>query len=96
MILVSLAVIVTLMRSLQQEGSQAQDGPACCQRYGMILVLGGALGNLIDRIRLGYVVDFVDLRVWPVFNLADSAITIGIALLVWGMLRAARRQGAQH
>ena len=96
LILISLAVIVTLMRSLRQEAPQAQDLPARCQRYGMILILGGALGNLIDRIRLGYVVDFVDLRVWPVFNLADSAITIGIALLVWGMLQSARHQGAPH
>ena len=41
------------------------------------LILGGAIGNLIDRIFLGYVVDFIDFRVWPVFNVADSAITIG-------------------
>jgi hypothetical protein len=39
--------------------------------------LGGAIGNLIDRIFLGYVIDFIDFRVWPVFNVADSAITIG-------------------
>ncbi len=41
------------------------------------LILGGAIGNLIDRIYYGYVIDFIDLRVWPVFNIADSAITIG-------------------
>lgn len=41
------------------------------------LILGGAIGNLIDRIAYGYVIDFIDLRVWPVFNIADSAITIG-------------------
>jgi signal peptidase II len=46
------------------------------------LVLGGAAGNLTDRVRLGYVVDFIDLRWWPVFNLADSAIVIGVALLL--------------
>ena len=51
--------------------------------WGCSLVLGGAVGNLIDRVRFGYVVDFVDLRVWPVFNIADSAITIGAALLLW-------------
>lgn len=45
------------------------------------LILGGAIGNLIDRITIGYVVDFIDLRVWPVFNLADSAITIGACLI---------------
>lgn len=47
----------------------------------LALQLGGALGNLIDRLRLGYVVDFINLQVWPVFNLADIAITSGIALL---------------
>ena len=41
------------------------------------LILGGAIGNLIDRMTLGYVVDFLDFRVWPVFNAADSAITVG-------------------
>ena len=51
-------------------------------RFALGLILGGALGNLIDRIRLGYVVDFIDLRWWPVFNLADSAIVVGVCLLV--------------
>jgi len=52
------------------------------------LILAGAAGNLIDRLRLGYVVDFLDLRVWPVFNVADSAITIGAVLLGWKILFA--------
>ena len=51
------------------------------------LILGGATGNLIDRLRVGYVIDFIDLRVWPVFNVGDSAITIGIALLIWQTFR---------
>ncbi len=45
------------------------------------LILGGAIGNLIDRVTLGYVIDFIDFRIWPVFNLADSAITIGAAVI---------------
>jgi signal peptidase II len=44
-------------------------------------VLGGAISNLIDRMRLGYVVDFIDFQVWPVFNIADAAISIGMILL---------------
>jgi len=52
-------------------------------KIGLGMVLGGALGNLIDRLRLGYVVDFIDFRVWPVFNLADSSITIGIIMLAF-------------
>jgi signal peptidase II len=51
------------------------------------LIVGGALGNLLDRIRLGAVVDFVDLQVWPVFNAADTAITVGMLLLAVEMFR---------
>jgi len=51
------------------------------------LILAGALGNLIDRLTLGYVVDFLDFRIWPVFNVADSAITIGAVLLALSILK---------
>ena len=47
------------------------------------LILGGAIGNIIDRIRFGCVVDFFDFRIWPVFNIADSSITIGVIMLAW-------------
>jgi signal peptidase II len=56
-------------------------------RLGLALQLGGAIGNLIDRLRTGYVVDLFDFRIWPVFNLADTAIVIGVALLCWEILR---------
>jgi len=46
------------------------------------MILGGSIGNLIDRIRFGAVTDFIDVGAWPVFNLADSAIDIGVVLLV--------------
>ncbi len=49
---------------------------------GLGLILGGASGNLVDRILLGRVVDFLDFRIWPVFNLADSAITVGAGILI--------------
>jgi len=52
----------------------------------LALALGGAIGNLIDRVRFGYVVDFFDVKVWPVFNVADSAITVGILILAWTFL----------
>ena len=61
--------------------------------WGLPLVLGGSVGNLIDRVRFGYVVDFLDLHVWPVFNVADSAITVGVALLLWGAVTPSRRGG---
>ncbi len=50
------------------------------------LVLGGTVGNLIDRLRLGYVTDFLDIGVWPAFNIADSAITVGVVLFVYSFL----------
>ena len=59
--------------------------------FALALVLGGALGNLWDRATLGHVVDFVLVHVgehsWPAFNVADSAITVGVALLVWEGVR---------
>ncbi|MBF0493590.1 MAG: signal peptidase II [Candidatus Omnitrophica bacterium] len=51
-------------------------------RIALVTILSGTLGNLVDRIRHGYVVDFLDFRVWPVFNIADSAICIGVFLLM--------------
>jgi signal peptidase II len=62
-------------------------------RYGkfyslsLSLILAGALGNLIDRSCFGYVIDFLDFRIWPVFNIADSAITIGAILLGLSILK---------
>lgn len=47
------------------------------------LIIGGALGNVIDRIFLGYVVDYLDFRIWPVFNLADSMIVIGSGIFIF-------------
>ncbi|MDP8293154.1 MAG: signal peptidase II [Candidatus Orphnella occulta] len=52
----------------------------------LFLILSGALGNLTDRLIYGYVLDFIDLRVWPVFNIADSAITIGAILMLVYMI----------
>ncbi|WP_300334128.1 signal peptidase II [Accumulibacter sp.] len=61
---------------------------------GLTLILGGALGNAIDRLRFGAVVDFIQWHVagfyWPAFNVADSAITLGALLLVWDQLAGPR------
>lgn len=51
-------------------------------QFAVGLLLGGTIGNLIDRIAYGYVIDFIDLRLWPVFNIADSSVTIGVIALV--------------
>jgi signal peptidase II len=61
------------------------------------LVFGGAIGNLTDRIRIGYVTDFIYVRLWdnvfwPAFNIADSSISIGICLLVWFILISFKKE----
>ena len=60
-------------------------------RWGVSLALAGALGNLIDRIRIGHVIDFIDITIWPVFNVADMAIVGGVVLLFWEVLLDGRR-----
>ncbi len=76
------AWIVTLLRKHSDEFRLS---------LALALVLGGALGNVIDRIRFGAVVDFIQWHAagyyWPAFNVADSAITLGAVLLVWDQLR---------
>jgi signal peptidase II len=56
----------------------------------LTLIFAGAVGNLIDRIRFGAVVDFLDVYIggahWPAFNVADSAISVGAVLMIWGMI----------
>jgi signal peptidase II len=65
---------------------------------GFALILGGAVGNLLDRVRFGYVVDFLDFSIaghhWPAFNVADSAICIGVGLLFLDMLRSEEERPA--
>lgn len=74
-----IALIVVMVLFYQLKPHEKLSG------IGLAMILGGAFGNIVDRIRLGYVVDFLDVYVkhyhWPVFNIADSAITIGAVLL---------------
>jgi signal peptidase II len=61
------------------------------------LVIGGSMSNLLDRVRLGYVTDFLDLRYWPAFNLADSFIVIGVGILLAALLASEREpRRARH
>ncbi|MCM8784340.1 MAG: signal peptidase II [Candidatus Omnitrophica bacterium] len=53
------------------------------KKLAISLISAGTLSNLLDRIRFGYVVDYLDFRIWPVFNLADASITLGIVLFIW-------------
>jgi signal peptidase II len=56
------------------------------------LILGGTIGNLIDRIFLGFVTDFIDFRIWPAFNIADSCMTIGVILMLIFLLRQSEQK----
>ena len=64
--------------------------------FALSLILSGAVGNLIDRVRFGEVVDFIDVYIgshhWPAFNVADSAISVGAVILLLEMLRGIKRQ----
>jgi signal peptidase II len=79
--LLAMAAVVAYIRLLPGKGVSP---------FGLGLILGGAAGNLIDRWRLGYVVDFIDLHWrayhWPTFNVADIGISVGVALLLADML----------
>ncbi len=61
-------------------------------RLGLALQLAGALGNMTDRVRLGYVIDFLDFRIWPVFNVADMAIVVGVFFLAFDLLLTQKGQ----
>jgi signal peptidase II len=79
---VSLAILASLLLYFFRQAR-----PPLLQTVGTGAIAGGALGNLVDRARLGHVIDFVSVGPWPNFNVADSAITMGVLVLVWGMTR---------
>jgi signal peptidase II len=80
-VLVGIVVIAVIVASYRQIKE-----PNGLLNLALGLQMGGAIGNLVDRVRYGYVVDFFDLSVWPVFNVADSAICVGVTLLAWTLL----------
>ncbi len=61
-------------------------------RWGAALLMGGAVGNLIDRLRLGSVIDFFDFMIWPVFNIADIGICAGVACLMYALLQDGEKE----
>jgi len=84
---IALLVILWYLRQLRADQHLAA--------FALALIFAGALGNLIDRIRLGEVIDFLDVfwnhHHWPAFNVADSAICVGVGLLIWEMFLEERR-----
>lgn len=79
--LATIAILVFLVRARAEKGQL---------RVSLSLILGGAIGNLIDRLLYGKVVDFIDIRIaevnWPVFNIADVAVMLGMAMLITMMV----------
>ncbi len=73
-IIVNLLIIFLLRKKISKENKLVY--------FSLIFILGGSLGNMIDRLRVGSVIDFLDFRIWPIFNIADSAINIGLLLLI--------------
>ena len=83
---IGVAVLILLYRS--------QRFPTGLLRLSLGLQLGGAFGNLIDRVRLGHVTDWVDIGAWPVFNIADASIVTGLVILAWLFIMSERTAAA--
>jgi len=76
---ITISLIILFFVANRSHGKAVQ-GASIADRWALSLILGGAIGNWIDRLRFAAVIDFIDFRVWPVFNIADAAITIGVGL----------------
>ena len=89
-LLIGLAVAVLFVFWLSFRDAAARS-QLVCVAFGMIV--GGAIGNILDRVHFGYVVDFIDFyKIWPnIFNVADSCITVGVILLMLSSLATSRR-----
>ena len=79
-----LAITVCVIALLYFSGSNHSSSLGQKVAYG--LILGGAIGNWFDRVTVGHVIDFLDFRIWPVFNIADSCISVGVALYLFATL----------
>ena len=84
-IIASIIAIVLLAGRLRADRLRARTITLSSLSLG--LILAGAVGNLIDRVFLGYVIDFLDVGFWPVFNIADSSISIGAVLLAYSLFK---------
>ncbi|HET6948442.1 MAG TPA: signal peptidase II [bacterium] len=87
-LLVPVAIALTLLFLLFYNKARWSRRPVA--QAALAMLGGGAIGNLVDRVRVGAVVDFIDVHVWPVFNLADIAVTAGAGLLILLLIRGDR------
>ena len=87
-------LIIAVMGGLFIKGKIASE--SVLEKIAMVMVLGGAIGNLLDRIRMREVIDFIDMGIgsyrWPVYNLADTFVTVGMAMLVFTIVFGKERQ----
>jgi len=86
LIFISASIMLLMLWGQQLCGTSRLAGSA------FALIVGGAVGNWIDRLRFGAVIDFLDFRVWPVFNLADSMITVGIGIYLISFLKSGKHR----
>ena len=93
LLLIAMAIVVLVIFWFSFKDAAAQSRLVCVA-FG--LIVGGAIGNIIDRVHLGYVVDFIDFyKIWPnIFNVGDSCITGGVILLLFSSLGKSRRHPA--
>lgn len=81
-VIISILALIAILIYIRKNSNMPFTG-----KVGLALISGGAFGNLVDRLYFGYVIDFLDFKVWPVFNVADSAITVGVFLLIVSLFR---------
>jgi signal peptidase II len=91
-VLVPAAITLTLLLALFYNDARWAHSPRV--QGALALLAAGAVGNLIDRLRLGVVIDYIDLHVWPVFNVADLAVTSGAVLLIVSLVARPGPTGA--
>jgi signal peptidase II len=87
--LVGIALVSALLIHFGSESN-----PSLVETLAVGAITGGAIGNLIDRFRMGFVVDFIAIGAWPNFNVADSAVTVGVLALILNWARQSGRQGS--
>jgi signal peptidase II len=94
LVVLAAALVMWRRKSREAELGLAAAEPEAADRMnqaGLALVIGGALGNVVDRIARGYVVDFIHVKGWPIFNVADIAVVVGVGFFaIAGLLQRSR------
>lgn len=90
-IVIAVVVVIAIFIYYRQLATQQR-----LLRFSLGLQLGGALGNLLDRLARGYVVDFIHFKFWPVFNVADSCIVVGVALMAYFLLKEGQAEANER